>query len=711
MHKKRPFSLKTKIITFFFGFSVVLASFFSFFTYFRIEASIVRDFRDVLHAICVVGAKSVNRETLELVNTTLEPDAVSKSLSAFDDTKPIISEDTLRLLIASSSFKSLIAELQTLRESSPELIKSIYILAPSVNPKKAVFIADADIVYEGDSPEWNSIPDASPGQLYTIANLPAAQKALTQKTVVIDTMFRLDTDYGTYILAGFAPIVNKNGDYLGTLCIDISLDRVTRLMAPSMTWFFIIVVMLLIISFIVSVFASKYFLHTLRTLTTVVKRFTEKDFDARSMLPKTNDEIGILSESFNTLADEIQKFSKHLEDNVALRTTELSDAYNVLQRNTDEMTRDLLMAQRIQQKIIPQPNEMPKRDELSFGSYYNAMANIGGDLYDIIRIGRNAYGFLIADVSGHGVPAALITTMVKVAFQTKAHWGVRTDTACMQVNDELYKVMSDMNHYVTAYFGIINLETGVFQYTNCGHHATLLIREPNEIIKLDSEGKFLGIFDNVTYEAKEITLQEGDRLLFFTDGIIEARNLIKDQYEYKRLFAYIDKNRHLNAKDFVDSLVKDIDFFTMGAKQNDDQAIFCIDFHKKSEFTDEQIEAQHKNESMSKTGEEQSLQITIEQKIALEREEYQNEFRRALKFIQEHKLFEAETILMHLKLQYPTDTKVMNNLGIIYYKQLNLHKALAEFELAYKFDPKNTKLHANITKLRELISKQEGKND
>ena len=138
------------------------------------------------------------------------------------------------------------------------------------------------------------------------------------------------------------------------------------------------------------------------------------------------------------------------------RTKELTQAYNIMQEQNEEMRKELEMARRIQERLLPGQQDMPDRPELACAGFYAAMSNVGGDLYDIIRVGRNSYAILIADVSGHGVPAALITALVKIAFRSRTHWGVRPDETCRLVNEELLPILGDLDYFVTAWFGIID---------------------------------------------------------------------------------------------------------------------------------------------------------------------------------------------------------------------------------------------------------------
>ncbi|HTH14631.1 MAG TPA: hypothetical protein VMB23_09550, partial [Spirochaetia bacterium] len=98
------------------------------------------------------------------------------------------------------------------------------------------------------------------------------------------------------------------------------------------------------------------------------------------------------------------------------RSAELSSAYEALQAKNDEIQRDMEAARRVQLQLLPQEAELPQREEIEFAGHYQSKERVGGDLYDFIRIGMNSWGFLVADVSGHGVPSALLTMFLKAAF-------------------------------------------------------------------------------------------------------------------------------------------------------------------------------------------------------------------------------------------------------------------------------------------------------
>lgn len=371
-------------------------------------------------------------------------------------------------------------------------------------------------------------------------------------------------------------------------------NTVTKL---SFIFVFIFISIIVVLDVILLFILRRVVVTPLQQLATVTEKISTGEFISDPGI-NSSDEIGFLAgkitdmslelkRSFNKIKrqhNKIKDYSKNLEEKVQIRTAELNDANAVLQQKNEQFIKELEMARRVQQSIIPTDETFPKIDELRFGSKYLSMASVGGDLYDVIRVGRNGYGFLMADVSGHGVPSALITTMAKVSFNSHAGWEKTPAEICQAVNRDINHVLKDLDYYLTAYFGMINLETGEFNYTNAGHHPAVLYRaRERQIEKLDSEGMFIGIVNDGGYHYHSTVLEPGDRILLFTDGIIEARNPAGEFYEYDRLNKFIYLNSSLPPADFVEKLVDEVNTFCEGREVDDDRAILYFEFMSKTE--------------------------------------------------------------------------------------------------------------------------------
>lgn len=438
------------------------------------------------------------------------------------------------------------------------------------------------------------------------------------------------------------------------------------------------IVLSIIITFIVSAMISNPIHRIVEDVDTIANGNLDHKIDVNE-----KNELKILENSINYMVDntknhiqqieeneaKIKEYNDHLEDMVEKRTEELNKANQELTAANKIMMQELEMARRVQQSIIPQVKNLPHHDKLNYASDYSSMESIGGDIYDVIRVGRNSCGLLMADVSGHGVPAALITTMAKVSFNSNSDWGTPTGEICNKINEELFEFIGDLEYYLTAYYCIIDLETGLLKYTNCGHHPAILYRpSTKQIMSLDTGGTFIGAFPEVNYETKEIQLEEGDRLLMYTDGIVETRNE-KDEFFETRLLNFIADNSGLTPTKFVDKLVKDVDDFCNGEPPQDDRAVLYIEFVKKVEPNSKAPIQDALNIGAVKDSAE-----NIEEKT-IDNEKFKQMYDKSVSLIKKKDYQKALEILLELKENAPDNVKVLNNLSIAYYKLGKLHEA------------------------------------
>lgn len=441
--------------------------------------------------------------------------------------------------------------------------------------------------------------------------------------------------------------------------------------------------------FVISIMLRQIVVEPVSELTQVVSSFSEDNLTVRSSY-SSNDEIGILSVKYNKMLDTIQEYTESLEQKVQERTKELADANEVLRRQKAEMDRNLRMAQKIQLNLIPSELTYPKREELNFSSLYSAMDAIGGDIFDIIRTGRNSFGLLMADVSGHGIPAALVTTMVKVSFNTHAQtFGVKPSDVCYRVNQDISKLLgNDYSHYLTAFFGIINLEQNKFEWANCGHHPAILVRD-GMVIRLGNPGPFIGFIESPQFQDESIELEKGDRIILFTDGIVEARNEKGEMFDIKRLLDICVGGRDQSPSLFVKHLLDDLKKFCGNEVQDDDRAVLVVDYIHR----------------IGQTGETHpDVAIRGGQIHKSEKKEVKAYLREVATLVKVENYTEALEIVKELYKEYPDDVKVITNYSLVLYRLGRYQDALDILKDAYDRKMQDEIIVNYIKKIKEKIA-------
>jgi len=246
-----------------------------------------------------------------------------------------------------------------------------------------------------------------------------------------------------------------------------------------------------------------------------------------------------------------------------------------LYKKNYKIERELEAAQKVQRFIIPEKFDHIEYPKIS--GKYLPFDNVGGDFFDIYRLDENRTSFVIADVTGHGIPAALTMTMTKILFTVNAPKYESTTELLKSINIDISGTIMD-NQFITAFYLIYNNKTKKLRFSNAGHTRALLYRkEKNHVIALDAFGLFLGISSDINYEQKEIGINSGDRLFLYTDGLTEIRDKNGIEFGEKRLARYISKNTD-SGDQFCDKLIQTITDFDNGKNRNDDIAFLNIEF-------------------------------------------------------------------------------------------------------------------------------------
>jgi len=229
---------------------------------------------------------------------------------------------------------------------------------------------------------------------------------------------------------------------------------------------------------------------------------------------------------------------------VALENIELH-ARRVTQ---ERLERELETAAAIQKRIVPQPEDLPSIDGYDiYGRNYPCRA-VGGDYFDVIPLGDESFAFVLCDVSGKGLPAALLVSTLQATFHSLFRSGCDLTDVALRANRILCR-NTPPERYATGCIGIIDIHRGTMQTVNAGHNQPFVIRSSGDMERLSTGGLCFGMFDFSSYECDERVLNSGDSIYLFTDGVSEAFSPDDEEFDEDRIEAEISRLQNQSAKD------------------------------------------------------------------------------------------------------------------------------------------------------------------
>jgi len=275
------------------------------------------------------------------------------------------------------------------------------------------------------------------------------------------------------------------------------------------------------------------------------------------------DEVGSLAEAMTAMIARLQRYLVEMEQATAAR---------------ERVEGELSAARDIQAGMLPRVfPPFPERSDIDVFALLESAKQVGGDLYDYALIDADRLFFVVGDVSGKGVPAALFMAMTTTLFKANAPAAKSTGELMARVNAELARDNA-AQMFVTAVCGILDLRTGAVQYSDGGHEAPFVRRADGSLERLPKQpGMALGVFDDSPYETGRFKLAPGDALVLFTDGVSEAANLEDDLFTVARIeTALAAAKPRAAARHLAEGLAEDVRVFVGEAPQSDDIAILVV---------------------------------------------------------------------------------------------------------------------------------------
>jgi serine phosphatase RsbU (regulator of sigma subunit) len=464
--------------------------------------------------------------------------------------------------IDSAEFVRVLQVLRNARDTNRD-VRFAYVLSyePGREPYPWQFIIDAqpfDLDLNADGVISAEEEGVKPGTPYPAAGkIPELRLALSRPTATKEFY----SDYWGTFMSGYAPIRDPfTNRTVGVLGLDVPYDyiqaRFQIVQGMSLVAFFIIFI--LANSALLALFGKAQALEVVRQLEL---RLREQNLE---------------------LADK----------NMALQNTNRE-----LKRSQKILSDELAIAQQVQKRFLPK--SFPHRDRLRFASLYRACSSIGGDLFDAFPVGERLVGFYIADVSGHGVPAALVTAVFKVTMdRTRASieralekGGQEEHPTDVLLNSDILKNnMQELNRsmaevlppggFVSFIFGLLCLKRGRLLFINAGHNPPIMWRQDTQSVEEFSVPSNLpiGIGMDMDYEVVTTEVKVGDKVMLYTDGLTEQMNAQMEELGIQQLLEVVRREGSHEAEDILEAVEKETARFGGEIPPHDDQAAIIIEY-------------------------------------------------------------------------------------------------------------------------------------
>jgi len=309
------------------------------------------------------------------------------------------------------------------------------------------------------------------------------------------------------------------------------------------------------------VLISRRVTEPLRELTRITDDIAKSDFNIKITLPKTHDEIYKLSFAIDTMQKAIKKYIKDLRD------------ATIQQQKIDS---ELDIAKSIQRSMLPKG--LAENENIKLCAMLKPARAVGGDFYDFFYIDDEHLCFLIADVSGKGIPAAMFMSVTRSYLRAYSTTGLSASEIVVKLNNTIAS-NNDANMFVTLFLGILNLKSGELNYANAGHDEPYLMSDNGEYKRLKSVGNtVVGAFEDLNFKDETIFLAKDSKLFLYTDGVTEAFSKDDEQFGDKRVSEALAISRDKSVSFTMEFMEKEITNFAKDCEQSDDITMLLLEF-------------------------------------------------------------------------------------------------------------------------------------
>ncbi|MCL2378343.1 MAG: PP2C family protein-serine/threonine phosphatase [Defluviitaleaceae bacterium] len=442
-------------------------------------------------------------------------------------------------------------------------ITYLYVIRPGEEYRSAVFIFD---IYTDET---------EPEHIMQLGDIITATDVFDYDTMLeifltgeaMDSAMVTYTRFG-HLASAYVPVFASDGSISAVAVVDISMNMIVRDVRYQTAQ-----ISLAVLVFIILFLAIWLVLIQWQVVTPIEKLSGHmKNYDGGELpeftIPRTggtNDEIQDITKSLNQMIKNMNRFINETAER-------------------ERIIAEFNMAKEIQESMLPSISDFPKHNEFDIHATMVPALQVGGDFYDFFMIDEENLAIVIADVSDKGMPAALFMVISKILIKSNAQYdsGKPLNDVFNIVNSLLCE-NNEAGMFVTAFIGKLNIKTGNFTYVNAGHNPPLLrIIEPEGSLFNWLEAKpdfFLAGDAETYYNQNSISLNPGDELFLYTDGVTEAANLNKEYFGDALLLETINKYRGLPLEKIVALVLQNVRTFANGAKQSDDITMLMLRYN------------------------------------------------------------------------------------------------------------------------------------
>jgi len=243
------------------------------------------------------------------------------------------------------------------------------------------------------------------------------------------------------------------------------------------------------------------------------------------------------------------------------------------EQSLKKIEEELNFATDIQTNLLPKINPIINGYDIAGKSI--PAKEVGGDYYDFISIDEDKNAICLGDISGKGMPAAMLMANLQATLRGQALFTSSAGECLTRSNKLLYR-STDMQRHATLFYGILNSSKNIFHFSNAGHNPPFLINPKKDVTQLTKGGTVLGFMEDYQFEEESVELQTGDTIIIYSDGITEAMNGKDEEYGEEKLLTILKKNTSLKADEIIGKVFESVKFHVKDVPQSDDITIVVI---------------------------------------------------------------------------------------------------------------------------------------